>query len=81
MVVFPIARAPVVVSVVVFSFVVVFFHVVSWAVAWATHVVFGPAVSPVAIIDYTTVHGTDRQNGKEYRRNELLHVESFVNQG
>jgi hypothetical protein len=81
MVIVPITRASVVISFVVVSIVVVSFHSVSWTVAWATHAVSGPAVSPVTIINYTTVHRTDRQNGKEYRRNELLQVESFVNQG
>jgi hypothetical protein len=54
---------------------------VSRAVAWVIHVASRPAVSSVTIINHATVHRTDRQNGKEYRRNELLHVESSVNQG
>ena len=61
--------------------VVVSFHSVSWAVAWVIHFASAPAVSSVTIINHATVHRTDRQNGNEYRRNELLHIESFVNEG
>jgi hypothetical protein len=63
---------------VIVSFVVVSFHSVSRALAWAIHVASRPAVSSVTLINHATVHRPDRQSGKEYRRNELLHIESFA---
>lgn len=55
---------------------------VSRALAWMIHVASRPAASSAGtIVNHTTIHRTDHQNGKEYRRNELLHVESSVNQG
>lgn len=75
MVIVTITRAPVVILAIVLVVIPV-----SWAVAWVIHVASRPAAS-VTIINHATVHRTDRQNGNEYRRNELLHIESFVNEG
>jgi hypothetical protein len=76
MVILTITRAPVVILAIVPVVILV-----SWAVAWMIHVASRPAATSVTIINHATVHRTDRQNGKEYRRNELLHIESFINEG
>jgi hypothetical protein len=75
MVIVVIARAAVVIPMVVpviVSMVIPVVVPVSGAIAMV-HAVSGPAVSPVAIIDHATGHGTERQNDQEYRCNELLH--------
>lgn len=76
MVIVTITRAPVVILAIVLVVIPV-----SRAVAWVIHVASRPAAASATIINHATVHRTDRQNGNEYRRNELLHIESFVNEG
>jgi len=51
----------------------------SLAVASVIHFASAPAVSSVSVVKYATLHRAGRQNGKEYRGNELVHVESLVN--
>lgn len=50
------------------------------AVAVVVHVARGSAAS-ATVIDHATGHRAGRQQSKEYRCNELIHIGSFMKQG
>lgn len=76
MVIVMIARTPVIIPVVV-----PVIPIMRTLARMMIHVVHVPAIPSVAIIDHATGDGTGCQNGQEYRHDELLHIESFSNQG
>ncbi len=70
-IVVPLIVTPVFIPVFILAVVPVFLPVSGTGVM--VHVVSGPAVPPVTVIDHATGHRTKRQNAQEYRRNEFLH--------